>query len=68
MTNGGNEVNKACVFPFIYGACSGLLWNCRYETCTNYHSDKYWCYTEVDSDGVGVYGKWGYCDSNCKSK
>ena len=61
MTNGGNEVNKACVFSFIYGSH-------KYETCTKKDSDKDWCYTEVDSNGVGVHGQWGYCDSNCKSK
>jgi len=60
MTNGGNEVNKACIFPFIYGSHT-------YETCTKKDSDKEWCYTEVDSNGIGVYGKYGYCDSNCKT-
>ena len=60
-TNGGNEVNKDCVFPFIYESL-------QYHACTKTDSKKDWCYTKVDSNGVGIYGKWGYCNSQCKSK
>ena len=60
-TNGGNEVNKPCVFPFIYKSVD-------YYGCTKVDSDKYWCYTEVDSNGYGVLGKWGYCNANCNGK
>ena len=30
--------------------------------------DQDWCYTEVDSDGVGVPGRWGNCNQGCRSK
>ena len=60
MTNGGNEVNKPCIFPFHYGVRT-------YETCTKKDDEKDWCFTEVDTNGVGIRGKWGYCNQNCKS-
>ena len=24
-----------------------------------------WCYTEVDSNGLGIPGKWGFCSPDC---
>ena len=49
---------KPCVFPFIYKSVA-------YDGCTLRDSKKFWCYTEVDSNGIGVWGKWGYCGSFC---
>jgi len=54
----GNEKGKDCVFPFIYKSI-------KYDFCTKVEEEDYWCYTEVDSGGKGVDGKWGYCDANC---
>ena len=67
ITNGGPEVNKPCVFPFLYDRRDGLLpyWH---SFCTNKDSEKCWCYTEVDSNQVGVHGKWGYCGEVCSCK
>ena len=31
-------------------------------------NDVKWCYTEVDSKGVGIEGKWGNCGPGCLSK
>ena len=45
-----------CVFPFIYKSVT-------YHSCTRKDSGSDWCYTKVDSNGVGVSGKWGYCQS-----
>ena len=64
ITNGGDQpenVGKQCVFPFIYE-------NITYHTCTRKDSDKDWCAIEVDSNGVRIYGKWGYCSPNCPGK
>ena len=61
MTNGGNEVNKECVFPFTFK-------NVKYEACTVNKDTRPWCYTKVDSEGNGVSGEWGYCNENCPSK
>jgi len=47
------------VFPFIYNSVT--YHHCLYKQSNG----KTWCYTEVDSNGVGVAGKWGYCNSNC---
>ena len=63
-------MNKPCVFPFLYGRGDfgiGIqpLW---YFFCTDADSEKCWCYTEVDSNGVGVPGKWGYCGEPCSCK
>ena len=60
-TDGGNDVNKPCVFPFIYKSVV-------YDVCTERDREKYWCYTEVDSNGFGVSGKWGYCGDFCSGK
>ena len=38
----------------------------KYETCTKAGSKTSWCYTEVDKNGVGVSGKWGYCNKDCE--
>ena len=57
----GNEKGKDCVFPFIYHQI-------KYDFCTNVDEEDYWCYTEVDKNGAGVEGKWGYCDANCFGK
>ena len=59
-TNGGNVKNKPCAFPFIYKGDS-------YQTCTKKDHDVDWCYTEVDSYGVGVRGRWGNCGPGCFS-
>ena len=52
---------KPCVFPFIYITI-------EYDFCTKVDSERYWCYTKVNSNGTGVSGKWGYCDANCIRK
>ena len=57
-TAGGNKKNHPCVFPFIYKGE-------RYQTCTRKDNNVHWCYTEVDSHGVGVKGKWGNCGPGC---
>ena len=64
IANGGDNlenVGKPCVFPFIYE-------NQTYYTCTRKGSDKDWCAIEVDSNGIRIYGKWGYCSPNCGGK
>ena len=48
------------MFPFIF---QGI----KYESCTMKNSDVNWCYTEVDTKGVGVEGKWGNCGPGCQS-
>ena len=58
ITNGGPEIGKPCVFPYIYN-------NVSHSTCTIKDSQVQWCYTEVDSNGVGVWGKWGNCSPEC---
>jgi len=54
----GNEVNKSCVFPFIYKSVA-------YDACTLTDRGKFWCNTEVDLNGIGVSEKWGYCNHFC---
>jgi len=54
----GNEVNKSCVFPFIYKSVA-------YDACTLTDRGKFWCNTEVDFNGIGVSEKWGYCNHFC---
>merc|ERR1719424_2384179 len=46
-----------CVFPFQYK-------DKTYNSCTTEDKNIKWCYTQVDSDGNGVYGKWGECESS----
>ena len=57
-TNGGNVENQPCVFPFIYKGDS-------YQACTTKDHDVPWCYTEVNSNGAGVEGRWGNCGPGC---
>ena len=65
ITNDGDDVGKPCVFPFIYQSTQTGLTQ-TYYACTKQDDSKNWCATEVDSNGVRVYGKWGYCSPNCE--
>merc|ERR1711892_1464372 len=57
ITTGGNVVGASCVFPFIYGGVS-------FDSCTTAGGFAPWCYTEVNSQGVGVTGKFGDCGTS----
>ena len=67
LTNGGNQRNKRCVLPFIYKHYYNEhnTTYMKYDRCTKRDSNVNWCYTEVDSNGVGVLGKWGNCGTGC---
>ena len=56
------ENGKACIFPFRHK-------NVTYAGCTDERDPdgKYWCSTEVDSQGEHLGGKkaWGYCPQDC---
>ena len=54
-------------FPFWHRD-DPILEPLGYSFCTSVDSEKCWCYTEVDSNGVGVPGKWGYCGEACSCK
>ena len=58
-TNGGNDANQKCVFPFSYEGVT-------YEKCTSVgNNGTQWCSTEVDENGEYVSGKYGNCGSGC---
>merc|ERR1711892_1598766 len=57
VTTGGNVVGAACVFPFSYGGVA-------FTSCTTSGGFAPWCYTEVNSQGVGVTGKYGDCGTS----
>ena len=58
-TNGGDDANQQCVFPFSYEGVT-------YEHCTSVgNNGTQWCSTEVDENGEYVSGKWGSCGSRC---
>ena len=58
-TNGGDDANQQCVFPFSYEGVT-------YEHCTSVgNNGTAWCSTEVDENGEYVSGKWGSCGSGC---
>ena len=58
-TNGGDDANQQCVFPFSYEGVT-------YEDCTSVgNNGTDWCSTEVDENGEYVSGKWGNCGSGC---
>ena len=58
-TNGGDDANQQCVFPFSYEGVT-------YEHCTSVgNNGTQWCSTEVDENGEYVSGKWGNCGSGC---
>merc|ERR1711892_483543 len=57
ITTGGNVVGASCVFPFIYGGVT-------FDSCTTAGGFAPWCYTEVNSQGVGVTGKFGDCGTS----
>merc|ERR1711892_397869 len=57
ITTGGNVVGAACVFPFTYGGVA-------FASCTTSGGFAPWCYTEVNSQGVGVTGKYGDCGTS----
>lgn len=56
-TTGG----ATCVFPFKYEEVT-------YNSCTSADSAQPWCYTEVDTNSVGVKGKFDFCESSCFTK
>merc|ERR1712106_649493 len=57
ITTAGNVVGSACVFPFTYGGTT-------FSSCTTAGGSAPWCYTEVNSAGVGVTGKFGDCGTS----
>merc|ERR1712106_383594 len=57
LTTGGNVVGAACIFPFTYGGV-------EFYKCTTAGGFAPWCYTEVNSQGVGVTGKYGDCGTS----
>ena len=57
MTVGGADVNKTCIFPFIYDGV-------KYSTCFD-DPEGFICSTLVDKSGNHVQGNWGYCGPNC---
>merc|ERR1712128_375060 len=57
ITTAGNVVGAACVFPFTYGGTT-------FSSCTTAGEFAPWCYTEVNSAGVGVTGKFGDCGTS----
>merc|ERR1712106_566241 len=57
ITTGGNVVGAACVFPFTYGGTT-------FSSCTTAGGFAPWCYTEVNSQGVGVTDKYGDCGTS----
>ncbi len=59
-TNGGEESNSACVFPFRY-------YEMEYNQCTTVNRTARWCSTKVDSSGkhIGRQGNYGTCGPGC---
>merc|ERR1711892_1432223 len=57
ITTAGNVVGASCVFPFTYGGTT-------FTSCTTSGGFAPWCYTEVNSQGVGVTGKYGDCGTS----
>jgi alkaline phosphatase D len=52
---GTGPMNKACIFPFIYGGVT-------YNACTGVgNGGVLWCSTKTDSSNVHVAGFWGNC-------
>merc|ERR1712243_546738 len=56
-TTGGPASGSACVFPFKYA-------DQTFYTCTNSGGFAPWCYTQVDSQGKGVSGRYGDCGTS----
>merc|ERR1719312_1491619 len=56
-TTGGPSSGSDCVFPFTYAGST-------FYSCTTAGGFPSWCYTEVDSQGVGIQGKYGDCGTN----
>jgi len=54
----GPRHDRCCVFPFIYVGVT-------HSTCVEVDSNKSWCSTKVDMDGVFIESEWGYCGDNC---
>ena len=58
ITKDGLDVNKACHFPFRLSIDDVELYHsCIYNKTARYS----WCFTELDSEGVGIPGKTGIC-------
>ena len=53
-----DDPEKPCIFPFVSGAVT-------YNECTNSSGTGPWCATEVDTNGVMVDNKWGFCNTAC---
>ncbi|WP_281557521.1 alkaline phosphatase D family protein [Thalassomonas sp. RHCl1] len=53
-TAGNGNFNNQCKLPFKYGGI-------EYKGCITLDNTKPWCYTELDSSGKGIEGKWGNC-------
>ena len=52
--------SEKCIFPFIFRGVT-------YYKCTNKYDpyNKYWCSTNVNSQGIHIQGYWGYCNNIC---
>merc|ERR1712025_758298 len=57
VTTGGPSTGAACVFPFVYAGST-------YTSCTTDGGHPAWCYTQVDSQGKGVSGRYGDCGTS----
>ena len=58
-TVGGADVDKDCVFPFIFQGRN-------FTGCTfHFGVGEAWCSTETDSAGNYQPGRWGYCSPAC---
>ena len=56
-TNGGNQTNQICKFPFKWNGYT-------YESCV-FKKHGAWCSTKVDSNGTHIQGYWGKCENHC---
>ena len=58
ITIDGNEIGKSCHFPFHTKADkSDLFHSCIYNETARYS----WCFTELDTDNIGITDKTGIC-------
>ena len=57
---GGPQEHVPCIFPFTFG-------DKEHNKCIWQGTDKPWCSTKVDREGLHVdgQGQWGYCGSQC---
>ena len=58
-TISGDQANKTCIFPFIYGEIV-------YNECTTTENDGIpWCSTKTDVNNNTIKDNWGNCAEQC---